>query len=108
TGSRIRLVPVGAEVEAGPAKVIVEGWITHEIDGHAPRVGEQQHVAEPGNLTIKRFDAESCGVEKFIHCVAVLAQTAIRDDTCIPQDNRIELVLGNAAPPGFMNDSVAG
>src|SRR5262249_50902934 len=94
--------------ETGLAKLVVEGRITHEIDGHALRISKQQHVTESGNLTIKRFNAESCGVKEFVHRVPVLAQTAVCNDARITQRDWIQLVLGNAAPPGLMNDGVAG
>ncbi|MNN58247.1 hypothetical protein D3C81_1732860 [compost metagenome] len=57
TGPRVVLAPVRAEVEAGLAMGRLVQRVAQELHGDAPVVGQQDHVAQLGDMAVKLLDA---------------------------------------------------
>ena len=99
-GAGVVFVPVRAQVQAGLAQALVVPLVAEKLHGDAALVGEQQYIAEPGDLPIQLFHPGPRHVEELIGALLVLAQNPLGDDARRPGPGRVQAVFLDAALPG--------
>jgi hypothetical protein len=88
-----RLGPLRAEIEAGFAQIAIQLRIADEIHRHALAVGQQQHIALIGDLTIEPLQPGPRDGHQFLGLLAMLLQSLpersrLRKDDPDRGDNR--------------------
>lgn len=81
--------------------MVVEGRIAHEVDAHAPRIRQEQHIVLLGDLVEQGFEAGSADADQFLRLLAMFAKLQLGNDIGFLRDRRIELVIVETAQPGL-------
>ncbi|MCY1288265.1 hypothetical protein D9M70_372960 [compost metagenome] len=106
-GAGVVLAPVRAEVEAGLAMGCLVQRVAEELHGDAAVVGEQDHVAQLGDMPVELLDAGAGDIDQLVGLVLVLAQYLARDIARRRGLRRVEAVVLDAALPGAGDDGLA-
>ncbi|MNS86515.1 hypothetical protein D3C72_1204220 [compost metagenome] len=99
TGAGAALAPFRAQVEASMPQRGIAAGITDIVDGHALRIGQQHHVAEPGHLAVQALQAVARDAREVVDALLVLAQARLRQDARLLHARRVKPVLVHAAQP---------
>lgn len=105
-GARVRLAPVGAEVQARLAQARLQHEVAEEIHRHPARIRQQHDIAQPGDLLVQRLQPVAGDVQEGVHLLLVLAQPGLRQDDGLLHPRRVEPVFVDAALPARADDGV--
>jgi len=106
TGAGMVLAPVRAEVEAGLAVGLLVGRVTEKLHGDAAAVGQQDDVAELGDMPVQLFDPGAGDGDQLVGLILVLAQHTPRHEARLGRARRVQPVVVHAAAPGAGDDRV--
>ncbi|MCY1411221.1 hypothetical protein D9M71_266030 [compost metagenome] len=98
-GACVVFAPVRAQVEAGLAMGRLVQRVAEELHGDAPVVGEQDHVAQLGDVPVQLLDAGARHVEQLVGLVLVVEQHLARHEARRRRLGRVQAVVLDAAFP---------
>ena len=104
--TRMRLVPVGAEVQPGRLELLLGGRVADVVDGDTVAVSQQHHVAEVGDATVHVFHAGAGDPDEAFQALLVLAHALERMDVRGFGLGRIQPVLLDATGPRLVNQRI--
>ncbi|MCY1361711.1 hypothetical protein D9M69_483870 [compost metagenome] len=104
-GAGVRLVPVGAQVQAGAAQLVVPGRVADVVDRDALGVGQQHHVADVSHAPVDVFHARARGAQEMLQLLLVRAHLLRRQDARGRRPRRIEPVVAHAARPRLVHQA---